>query len=379
MRRNPLAVVFAIACRGSVPVPRRCSAVLASLVLLAFPTLMGCSAAGHAAAGAGPALRAVPAAARSASGSSRLEPGRGYPAAFVASVSRDSGMVSRGLAVFSSKDGHLARWLVRSARSPVPVAVSPDNRWVYYYNQAAPLRGRCPRNGFTEPALLRISARGGRAQRAGIRTTSIAFSPDGRMVAYTSARHCGSVVWIIVHDRQAGTTRRILLARNAPTSNNPIFSARLSWAPDDRRLAVAVWPAAAINVISVIDARRAVRMPAHAIRPCNGQNDECLDPAFDLRGRLTFLKWLNKTGSFSEWVVRWQKGSAIRLIRLSRNQSAGYSASIAVDRAGNAILLEGGLRQHEIWRWSGGHFALILGGSRRQLVTSPLWLRRNPR
>jgi hypothetical protein len=338
-------------------------------------TVAGCSPADRTAASAAPTTGAVHAAARLAGVSSRLAPGRGgYPAAFVAAVSGGSGMTRRGLAVFSSGDGHIVRWLVRSARDLLPAAVSPDNRWVYYFNQAALAPGRCPRNRFTEPAMWRVPARGGPARRSGIRTTSIAFSPDGRMVAYISTRRCGSTVWIIVHDQRAGTTRRILLARNARTSNNPIFSAQLSWAPDDTRLAVAVAPAAAINALYVLNTRRAVRLPAHAIRPCDGPVDECLDPAFDVRGRLTFLKWRNLNSRIPEWVVRWQKDSAIRLIRLSRNQSAGVTASIAVDRVGNAILLAGGLRQREIWRWSGDRIALILGGSRRQVVTSPLWL-----
>jgi hypothetical protein len=140
---------------------------------------------------------------------------------------------------------------------------------------------------------------------------------------------------------------------------------------------VAVAPAAAINALYVIDARRATDITrARAIRPCAGANAECLDPSFDVGGRLTFLKWLNEIGHSAEWVVRWHDGRATRLFRLSREQRAYFAASIAVDRMGNAVLLEGGLRHPEIWRWSGGAVELVLRSTRRLVITSPLWLRR---
>lgn len=73
--------------------------------------------------------------------------------------------------------------------------------------------------------------------------------------------------------------------------------------------------------------------------------------------------------------MRWHEGRAIRLLRLSREQGADATASIAVDRAGNAVLLEGGLRLPEIWRWSGGRLQLVLTSTPQMVVTSPLWLR----
>ena len=296
------------------------------------------------------------------------------PAAFVAAVS-STGQRGKGLATFSSADGRLLRWLVRSKLEPLPVAVSPAGRWVYFYNRAVQVAG-CPRTGFAEPVLWQVRVQGGRPRRVGINTTSIAFSLDGRMVARTASSNCGRTVWILVRDRRTGSTRRILLARNAVTSNNPIFTAKLSWAPDDRHLAVAVSPAAAINGLAVIDARRATDIStAPAIRPCAGGRDECLDPGFDIRGRLTFLKWRNQLTSVPEWVLRWHQGRVIRLFRLSRNQSAGAPASIAADRTGTAVLLEGGLRPRQIWRWSGGHLELVLRSTPRRVVTSPLWLR----
>jgi len=280
----------------------------------------------------------------------------------------------RGLAVFSASDGRLLRWIVRSKSGPTPVSVSPDGRRVYYYNQAAP-RGRCPRRGFTEPVLWRVPADGGRPLRAGLSTTSIAFSPDGRMLAYTSSRRCGRTVLIVIRDRRTGAARRIVLVRNRLSGNAPVFSAGLSWAPDDVHLAVAAAPAAAINTLEVINARRATDLNRAAeIRPCAGAIAECLDPAFDTRGRLTFLKWLNETGGSPEWLARWNHGHTARLLRLSAEQSAGVSASIAVDRAGNAVLLAGGLRQPEIWRWSSGGVKLILRSTRQFAVTSPLWV-----
>src|SRR6266702_4174042 len=118
--------------------------------------------------------------------------GGGYPAAFVAAVARSFRPGPRGLAVFSSSDGRLLRWLARSAPGPVPVSVSPDGRWLYYYNQDAPAPGRCPDTGFAGPVLRKVPTAGGRSRRAGLRTPGIAFSPDGRMVAYTVSSRCGA-------------------------------------------------------------------------------------------------------------------------------------------------------------------------------------------
>jgi hypothetical protein len=117
---------------------------------------------------------------------------------------------------------------VRGTRGPVPVAVSRDGLWVYYFNAATLRPGTCAGNGFTEPGLWRVSTAGGRPRRAGISTTGIAFSPDGRIVAYTCTRPCGRTTWIVIHYWRTGTTPRILPARNAPTSANPIFDAELS-------------------------------------------------------------------------------------------------------------------------------------------------------
>ena len=93
---------------------------------------------------------------------------------------------------------------------------------------------------------------------------------------------------------------------------------------------------------------------------------------FDVHGRLTFLNWLQEPSRSAEWVVRWQNGHAIRLLRLS--QAVSFGAAIALDRTGSAILLEGYLRQPELWRWSGGSLALLRSSTGRLVVTSPLWL-----
>jgi len=230
-----------------------------------------------------------------------------------------------------------------------------------------------------DPVLWKVPTDGGRPRRAGIRTPSIAFSPDGRMVAYTVSSRCGRVIRIVVRDGRTGDTRRILLAHNDLRGNNQIGSAQLSWAPDDAHLAVAVAPAAAINALSVINALRArtVSFTRRSIpSPCARGNDECLDPAFDVRGRLTLFKWLNVIRRTGEWVIRWHDGRAQRLFRLPGQQSG--DVSIAVNRTGNAVLLENsGARHPEIWRWYRGRLSLILRSTPPQVVWSPLWLPRS--
>jgi len=362
-------------CRRNDLASRRARSLIRRLIIgLALSAASaGCAAPGQPARSSRSAQHAVRAAAHGFH-FWRLGAGRGDPHAFVASEHGAGGRVSRGLAVFSSADGHVIRRLSRDRRFPVAAAASPDGRWVYFFRASDLAPGRCQGNGFTEPALWRMRVSGGgRPQRTGLRTTSLAFSPDGRMLAYTSVRRCGRTIWIVVRDRKAGTTHRILLARNAPTSNNAVVTAQLAWAPDDEHLAVAVAPAAGINALFVVNARTAAKLPARAIKPCNGQEDECLDPSFDHMGRLTFLKWRNQLGDHEERVVRWQHGRAIRLITLSSNQSARRTASIAAD-AGDAVLIEGGIRRNQIWRWSRGRITLILSSARRRPVSDALWL-----
>ncbi len=358
-----------------------------ALVILAVTAAAGCSMAGggartarpagyHAGRTAGLSQPAVPRS-RALRGT---RAGGGYPAAFVAAVARSFRPGPRGLAVFSSSDGRLLRWLVRSAPGPVPVSVSPDGRWLYYYNQDAPAPGRCPDTGFAGPVLRKVPTAGGRSRRAGLRTPGIAFSPDGRMVAYTVSSRCGRLVRIVVRNRRTGSTRRILLARNDLRGSNQIGTAQLSWAPDDTHLAVAAAPAAAINGLSVINALRARTVPfarRSVPSPCARGNDECLDPAFDVHGRLTFVKWLNTIRRSGEWVMRWHDGRAHRLFRLP-GQQIGGDVSIAVNRTGNAVLLENsGARRPEIWRWNHGHLSLILRSVPPRVVWNPLWLRRS--
>jgi hypothetical protein len=147
-------------------------------------------------------------------------PGRAaYPAVFVAAVFGNGPV--QGLAEFSSANGRLVRRLVRISQSPVPVAVSPDGRRVYfYYQDAVP---NCPSNGFTEPAPWWVPARGGQARRAGVQTTAITFSPDGRMEAFSSTSRCGRVIRIVVRNLRTGATRRIIAWRNTVTAHYPVF------------------------------------------------------------------------------------------------------------------------------------------------------------
>lgn len=329
---------------------------------------------GAAAAIIGAAIPAVLASARAASAGQDGIPALGraaFPGALVAAVFGTG--PGQGLAEFSPANGRLVRWLVRSSQSPVPAAVSPDGQRVYfYYQDAVP---NCPRNGFTEPALWWVPARGGRAKRAGVRTTAITFSPDGQMEAFSSTSRCGRVIRIVVRNLRTGARRRIIVWRNTVTTREPVFTPQLSWAPDDRHLAVSVSPAPAISSVAVVNALRATDViQARPIAPCVGLSNVCLDPGFDIRGRLTFLKWRNELNPGPEWVMRLHRDRAVRLFRLSSDQSGYFTASIAVDRQGNAVLIQGGRQVPEIWRWSGGRSQLLIRSTRQMVVILPLWL-----
>jgi hypothetical protein len=332
-----------------------------SVIAAALFVVAGC---GSAQAQSSPAVGTV----------SRTTPDAAYPGAFVASTSDSAGAAS-GLAVFSSANGRLIRWLVRSKSQPMPVAVSPGGAWVYYYYPAAS-KPQCPPEGFVEPRLWRVRITGGRPERADIRTTDLAFSPDGKMMAYTSEQNCGQTLLIVVRDQRTGATRRIIAAHNDLSGNGVISYAELSWAPDDVHLAVATEAAAAINTLVVIDARRAKDITrSQPIPPCASPAAPaqvgCLNPSFDVHGRLTFLDWLEAPSRSGEWTVRWRNGHATRLFKL--NRAAAFFAGIAVDRTGNAILLEG-YGHDDIWRWYKGSLTLIRRSSRRLVLTNPLWL-----
>jgi hypothetical protein len=297
----------------------------------------------------------------------------GYPAAFVASAG--TGKV-QGLAVFSAANGRLLHWLVRGKTAPVPVAVSPQGTWAYFYYPTTP-GPRCPRDGFVEPVLWRVRVAGGRPQRTQFRTTDLAFSPDGKMTAYTSTRKCGQTLLIVVRNQRTGATRRIVAVHNDLSGNGPVFLAQLSWAPDDVHLAVATAPAAAINSLDVINALRATNITrAQPIPPCTAAGSAqvgCLDPGFSRPGSLTFLGWQEGPSKSGEWAQTWRHGTATRLFRLSKTLS--FNADIAVDAAGSAILLEGH-DPSELWRWSGGSLTLLRAAGSRLAITGALWLQR---
>jgi len=275
-----------------------------------------------------------------------------------------------GIAVFSSSTGRFERWLVRGAEGLLPVTVGPRDRWVYYVSTTS--GGWCAGNGYTQPVLWRVPSDGGRPRRTGLRTGSIAFTPDGRMAACVWTRHCGRTVWIVVRDRRAGTSCRIFLTRNATTSNNAVATAELSWSPDDQYLAVGISPAAAINSVTIVDTRHASAVVGQPIRPCAGRGAECLDSAFDSRGALVFLAW--RQSGTAERMVRWNGHRGTTLFRPSADQSAGFAASIAVDRSGDAILLSGGMHRLEIWRWTAGRSHMIAQSTPRRTIVNPLWL-----
>ena len=173
---------------------------------------------------------------------SRSEALRGYPAAFVAAVSRGIRFDPHGLAVFSASDGRLVRWLVRRAPDPVPVSVSPDGRWLYYYDQ-----GTTPSTAGARPPVSQIRRCGGCRPR---RPPAADQDQDARL-AIQPRPDDGLHPELGLRpghpdrgrNRRTGATRRIILAqrpaRKQPGRHRPAQLGAGQRAPGGRRSAAA--------------------------------------------------------------------------------------------------------------------------------------------
>jgi len=70
----------------------------------------------------------------------------------------------------------------------------------------------------------------------------------------------------VVKDRRTGAVRTIVLDHNAPTASAPDFFPLLSWAPDDKHLAVGLSRTPVLSFVYVVNARRAtsiLNLPLH--------------------------------------------------------------------------------------------------------------------
>lgn len=207
----------------------------------------------------------------------------------------------KGVGIFDAETGRLLRSVV-TARPSYLMTVSHGGRYAYM-SDATPPSGA--------PCVARLNLDTGEERQLGICATDLAVSADGRMLAYTEVggRH-GLRTSLVIKDRRTGRHRRTLLAQNCKGCNNGIFGADLSWSPDDRHLAVAVYATAAIVSLQVLPAWRGSVATAPSVLGCRRVDPSCRRPVFDDSGALIFVRQGRRLGLS---VVRLVHGILTRL------------------------------------------------------------------
>jgi hypothetical protein len=104
----------------------------------------------------------------------------------------------------------------------------------------------------------------------------------------------------------------------------------------------------------------------------------CVDPGFDVHGRLTFVEWRSPvSGAPTVLALRWYHDQTTRLFRFNRTQGEALnSQSLSVNRQGTAILLESYIAEPTIWRWAKSFMELVFRSSPQRTLFGPLWLQR---
>jgi hypothetical protein len=317
-----------------------------ALAMMVTAMVTGC-------AGGTPASRPAPAQPVAASASLEGGAGGAFPAVFAASFSFTSANPGRGdlgerIAVLSSRTGDLLRWLTPRRDGEYDSVLSVHDGWVYFTR------------GVASVSTWRVPVAGGRAQLVQAGASDYAVSPDGRAVAYViSGLHLG-VAEIVARNLITGRQNTIIMATEGmPGANNwPPGISGLTWAPDDRHLAVQFYPTAAINSVLVFDAFTAttIRDGRTAPAPCGVTPTLACgeaDPAYLASGALTYLIWrLSSSGTASASLVAWQAGHLRTLLSLSHPGWVPYMAPHE-----QAIWVGGPAKpggRWAIWRWSGG-------------------------
>jgi hypothetical protein len=313
-------------------------------------------------AGATPTARPVSAHPVAAAASRGARAGGTLPAVFAASFSFTSPTADRGdlgerIALLSSRNADLLRWLTPRQDGTFDAVLSVHDGWVYYLQ------------GSVSVSIWRVPVAGGQAQlvRPGATGCTVcpdagyAVSPDGRAVAYVISADHGDVLELVARNLITGRQNTIIMAtKPSPGANNwPPGISSLTWAPDDVHLAVQFYPTAAINYVQVFDAFTATALGDGRTAPsgCTVTTKpvcEEFDPAYLASGALTYIvQRISGAGTASSSLAAWHAGRLMTLFSFPAKASWSYDMTAQ----GQAIWVDYPAKPKgpwTIWRWSGG-------------------------
>jgi hypothetical protein len=325
----------------------------AALLAVAATALAAGCASGPAAPPAASAQAAALRSPAAGAGAPRTDPAM-FAAGINCPLTKDRGSLCSRLALLSSRTGTIVRWLTPQVNGTYDNPVSIRGSWVYFSRASAAGTG----------GIWRVPLAGGRAQLVQAGTVDWSMSQDGRAVAYViSDRYRDE---LITRDLGTGQRNTIVIATDpdGEANNWPPNAVDLTWSPDDRQLALALQPTAAISTVLVLGAftattiKDATTAPAPAPCPVAGAL-QCTetDPAYLADGALSYA--IQRTSdhggalTVTATLVAWRAGRSTTLHVFA----GGLSQEYDMTRQGQAIWVGGPARPggpSPIWCWSGG-------------------------
>jgi len=274
------------------------------------------------------------------------------PAVFAASVSfltADHGALGERIALLSSRNGHLVRWLTPRRDGTFDAVLSVHDGWVYFLRDVGSV------------SVWRVPVAGGGAQFVLAGATAYAVSPDGRAVAYVTSADHGDDLELVARNLVTGRQNTIVMATKPdPDANNwPPGVSGLTWAPDDAHLAVQFGLTAAINRVLVFDAFTARTLADGRTAPSACEVTarpvcEEFEPAYLASGALTYVvQRISGSGAASASLIAWQAGRRATLFSFPGGAFPTYDMTAQ----GQAIWVDYPAEPKgpwPIWRWSGG-------------------------
>ena len=329
----------------------------AALAVILAALILGC-ASGTPASGPSSSRTAtvdfgIAAASKDTAGQSRAVP----PDIAVSFAKVKAGPDGDRLALLSARTGALLRWLTPTPVNATDEVLSLRGGWVYYVRFPMNLEPGARSAG---PAVWRIRVTGGPAQLVQTGASDYALSPDGRAVAYVTTT--GNAVDVVARDLATGKRNTITLAAKPdPAANNwPPAVPGLTWAPDDRHLAVQFEPTAAFSTVLAFSAftARTIRdgrtPPSSCLAAAHGQCQES-GPAYLASGALSYLEWLSTTGAGRTSLLAWSPGQRpATLVTFPAVAPLSFYDMTSQGQAVWAAYQARPMAPQLLWRWTGG-------------------------